>query len=95
MHHCCFNCRCATPPRFIHAICALVEFIYLAQNLVHSAETLLSMTQALADFHAFKYAVVKAQARRGKKGAKEDFFIPKLKLLQSFRGTVKRLGTLM
>jgi hypothetical protein len=30
-----------------------------------------------------------------KKGAKEDFFIPKLKLLQSFRGMIERLGTLM
>ncbi|KIK34957.1 hypothetical protein CY34DRAFT_110084, partial [Suillus luteus UH-Slu-Lm8-n1] len=85
----------AAPPRFIRAIRALVEFIYLAQNPFHSAETLLSMTQALADFHATKDAVIEAQARRGKKGAKEDFFIPKLELLQSFRGTVERLGTLM
>ncbi|KAG1795563.1 uncharacterized protein BJ212DRAFT_1450746 [Suillus subaureus] len=76
----------AAPPRFICAICALIEFFYLAQNPVHSPETLLSMMQALADFHAFKDAVVKAQARRGKNGAKEDFFIPKLELLQSFRG---------
>lgn len=85
----------AAPPRFIRAIRALIEFIYLAQNPFHSAETLLSMTQALADFHATKDAVIEAQARRGKKGAKEDFFIPKLELLQSFRGTVERLGTLM
>ncbi|KIK33427.1 hypothetical protein CY34DRAFT_27043 [Suillus luteus UH-Slu-Lm8-n1] len=75
----------AAPPRFIHAIRALVKFIYLAQNPFHSAETLLSMTQALADFHATKDTVIEAQARRGKKGAKEDFFIPKLELLQSFR----------
>ncbi|KAG1798706.1 hypothetical protein EV424DRAFT_1474987 [Suillus variegatus] len=83
------------PPNFIRAIHALVDFIYLAQNPIHSAETLSSMMQSLSDFHTFKHAVIEAQARRGKKGVKEDFFIPKLKLLQSFRGTVERLGTLM
>ncbi|KAG1891885.1 uncharacterized protein F5891DRAFT_1131466 [Suillus fuscotomentosus] len=75
------------PPRFIRAIRALVEFIYLSQNP--------SMAQALSDFHMFKDAIVDAEARRGKKGVKEDFFIPKLELLQSFGGTVERLGTLM
>ncbi|KAG1843883.1 hypothetical protein F4604DRAFT_1884546 [Suillus subluteus] len=85
----------AAPPRFIRALRALIEFIYLAQNPVHSADTLMSMAQALSDFHAFKDAIIEAQARRGKKGSKEDFFIPKLELLQSFRGTVERLGTLM
>ncbi|KAG1902591.1 uncharacterized protein F5891DRAFT_948766 [Suillus fuscotomentosus] len=83
------------PPNFIHAIRALIDFIYLAQNPIHSAETLSSMMQSLSDFHTFKHAVIEAQARRGKKGVKEDFFIPKLELLQSFRGTVERLGTLM
>ncbi|KAG1864380.1 hypothetical protein F4604DRAFT_1882085 [Suillus subluteus] len=82
-------------PRFIRSIRALIEFIYLAQNPVHSPDSLHSMVQALSDFHAFKDAIVAAEARRGKKGVKEDFFIPKLELLQSFRGTVERLGTLM
>ncbi|KAG1870313.1 hypothetical protein F4604DRAFT_1881252 [Suillus subluteus] len=85
----------AALPRFIRALRALIEFIYLAQNPVHSADTLMSMAQALSDFHAFKDTIIEAQARRGKKGSKEDFFIPKLELLQSFRGTVERLGTLM
>ncbi|KAG2087600.1 uncharacterized protein F5147DRAFT_781249 [Suillus discolor] len=85
----------AAPPRFVRAICALIDFFYYAQNPVHSPESLQSMVQALSDFHAFKDAIVEAEARRGKKGAKEDFFIPKLELLQSFRGTIERLGTLM
>ncbi|KAG1861774.1 hypothetical protein DFJ58DRAFT_871731 [Suillus subalutaceus] len=71
-------------PRFIRSIRALIEFIYLAQNPVHSPNSLHSMD-----------AIIDAGARRGKKGVKEDFFIPKLELLQSFRGTVERLGTLM
>ncbi|KAG1777252.1 hypothetical protein EV702DRAFT_1197580 [Suillus placidus] len=85
----------ATPPRFVRAICAIVEFIYLAQNPVHSPETLQSMQQALLDFHSFKDTIIEAKARKGKKGVKEDFFIPKLELLQSFKGTIQRLGTLM
>ncbi|KAG1755735.1 hypothetical protein EDB19DRAFT_1823246 [Suillus lakei] len=85
----------AAPPRFIHAICALVDFIYLAQNPVHSRDSLESMAEALSDFHSFKDAIIDAGARRGKSGAKEDFFIPKLELLQGFCGMVRRLGSLM
>jgi len=85
----------AAPPRFICAIRALVDFIYLAQNPVHLPNSLNSMAQALSDFHSFKDAIVDAEARRGKNGAKVDFFIPKLELLQSFRGMVERLGSLM
>ncbi|KAG2339117.1 hypothetical protein BDR05DRAFT_977844 [Suillus weaverae] len=68
-----------TPPIFICMIHALIEFIYLAQNPVHSAETLQSMMQTLTDFYLFKDAIIETQARGGK----------------GFRGTVERLGTLM
>ncbi|KAG2131511.1 hypothetical protein BD769DRAFT_1627765 [Suillus cothurnatus] len=71
----------AAPPRFIH-------FIYLTQNPVHSPNSLNSMARALSDFHSFKDAIVDAEARRGKNGAK-------LELLQSFCGMVERLGSLM
>ncbi|KAG2029719.1 hypothetical protein BDR03DRAFT_1018036 [Suillus americanus] len=60
-------------PRLIRSIHALIEFIYLAQNPVHSPDSLHSMVQALSDFHAFKDAIINAEARRGKKGVKEDF----------------------
>ncbi|KAG2148850.1 hypothetical protein DEU56DRAFT_909164 [Suillus clintonianus] len=83
------------PPEFIRAICALVDFAYLAQNPVHSPQSLQAMTQALSDFHSFKNAIVAAEARKGKKGVKANFFIPKLELMQSFEGTIRRLGTLM
>ncbi|KAG1730410.1 uncharacterized protein EDB91DRAFT_1239099 [Suillus paluster] len=79
-------------PQFVCAICAIMEFIYLAQNLVHSAQSLQSMEQALLDFHSFKGTIIEAEARKGKKGVKEDFFIPKLELLQSFKAdTTERL----
>ncbi|KAG2740565.1 hypothetical protein P692DRAFT_20753108, partial [Suillus brevipes Sb2] len=85
----------AVPPRFVRTICALVDFFYLAQNPVHSSQSLQLMVQALADFHTFKDAIIQAEARKGKKGVKEDFSIPKLELLQSFNGTIMKLGNLM
>ncbi|KAG1895780.1 uncharacterized protein F5891DRAFT_1130491 [Suillus fuscotomentosus] len=85
----------AVSPRFIRAICGLVDFTYLAQHPVHSPQSLQALTQALLDFHTFKDAIIAAEARKGKKGMKEDFFIPKLELMQSFEGTIRRLGTLM
>ncbi|KAG2060441.1 hypothetical protein BDR06DRAFT_979327 [Suillus hirtellus] len=85
----------AVSPRFIHAIHSLVDFTYLAQHPVHSPQSLQAMMQALSDFHTFKDAIVTAEVRKGKKGMKEDFFIPKLELMQSFKGTIRRLGTLM
>ncbi|KAG2084184.1 hypothetical protein BD769DRAFT_1632983 [Suillus cothurnatus] len=77
----------AISPQFVHAIRAIVEFIYLAQNPVHSPEMLRAMERALSDFHVCKGAIIEAKARKGKKGVKEDFCIPKLELLQSFKGT--------
>lgn len=74
----------AAPPRFICSTRAPIEFIYLAQNPVHSPDSLKSMVQALSDFHAFKDAIIDAEVRRGNKGVKEDFFILRLELLQSF-----------
>ncbi|KAG1784681.1 uncharacterized protein HD556DRAFT_1435370 [Suillus plorans] len=77
----------AVPHRFVCAIRSL--------NPVHSPQSLQSLVQALSDFHSFKDAIVQAEARKRKKGIKEDFFIPKLELLQSFDGTIRKLGTLM
>ncbi|KAG1900153.1 uncharacterized protein F5891DRAFT_1128621 [Suillus fuscotomentosus] len=74
------------PPRFICSICALIEFIYLSQNPVHSPDSLQLMVQALSDFHLFKNAIVDTET---------IFFIPKLELLQSFRGMVMKMGRLM
>ncbi|KAG1795240.1 uncharacterized protein BJ212DRAFT_1489820 [Suillus subaureus] len=64
-------------------------------NPVHSLQSLQAMMQALSDFHSFKDTIVAAEVRKGKNGVKEDFFIPKLELMQSFEGTIRRLGTLM
>ncbi|KAG1738109.1 uncharacterized protein EDB91DRAFT_1082869 [Suillus paluster] len=81
----------AIPPRFIHAVRGLVDFTYLAQNPVHSPQSLQAMMQALSDFHSFKDTIVAAEARKGKKGIKEDFFIPKLELMRSFEEQCVRI----
>ncbi|KAG1884610.1 hypothetical protein F4604DRAFT_1878654 [Suillus subluteus] len=82
-------------PGFIRAVRAMIDFIYLAQNPLHTESSIASMTQALWDFHDNKQAILNAEARQGKSGAKDDFFIPKLELMQSFACAISHVGTLM
>ncbi|KAG0696528.1 hypothetical protein DFH29DRAFT_812892 [Suillus ampliporus] len=82
-------------PGFICAVRAMIDFIYLAQNPLHTESSIASMTQALQDFHDNKQAILDAEARQGKSGAKDDFFIPKLELMQNFARAISHVGTLM
>lgn len=82
-------------PGFIHAVWAMIDFFYLAQNPLHTESSIASMTQALQDFHDNKQAILDAEARQGKSGAKDDFFIPKLELVQSFARAIFQVGSLM
>ncbi|KAG1870011.1 hypothetical protein F4604DRAFT_1881348 [Suillus subluteus] len=82
-------------PGFIRAVRAMIDFIYLAQNPLHTESSIVSMTQALRDFHCNKQAILDAEARQGKSGAKDDFFIPKLELMQSFARAIFHVGSLM
>jgi hypothetical protein len=78
----------ATPrvtPLFIYCIRSIIEFIYRAQSLVHSDAFLAAMVSALQEFHAMRHAV----------GAKSDFNIPKLELLQSFSRNITDNGNLL
>ncbi|KAG1851268.1 hypothetical protein C8R48DRAFT_750041 [Suillus tomentosus] len=82
-------------PGFIRAVHAMIDFIYLAQNPLHTESSIASMAQALRDFHNNKQAILDAEARQGKGGAKDDFFIPKLELMQSFTRAIFHVGSLM
>lgn len=82
-------------PGFIRAVRAMVDFIYLAQSPIHTESSVASMVQALQDFHSHKQAILDAEARRGKKGAKDDFYIPKLELMQSFSRAIFSVGSLL
>ncbi|KAG1861251.1 hypothetical protein F4604DRAFT_1882465 [Suillus subluteus] len=85
----------AAPPDFLRAVRAMIDFIYLAQNPIHTATSIQAMTSALSEFHAFKDAIIVAEARRGKSGVKEDFDIPKLELMQNFARAIRNVGSLM
>ncbi|KAG2347324.1 hypothetical protein BDR05DRAFT_1040781 [Suillus weaverae] len=82
-------------PGFICAVRAMIDFIYLAQNPLHTESSIASMNQALKDFHDNKQAILDAEARQGKGSAKDDFFIPKLELMQSFARAISHVGSLM
>ena len=81
--------------KFIRCMRAIVEFMYRAQDPIHTHSSLASMTTALQDFHDMKHAILEAGAQRGTKGAKGDFNIPKLELLHSFAHHTKDNGTLI
>lgn len=71
------------PPMFIGAIRALLDFRYLAQAKVINEATCDQIQKALHDFHLYKQAILDAGARRGKKKAILNWYIPKLEFLQS------------
>ncbi|KAH7908355.1 hypothetical protein BJ138DRAFT_1012981 [Hygrophoropsis aurantiaca] len=80
---------------FLRAIRALIDFIYVAQNPVHTPSSIADMQACLAEFHSYKGAILKAEARRGKNGAKDDFCIPKLELFQTFAIAAWNVGSLI
>lgn len=85
----------AAPPDFIRAVCTMIDFIYLAQNPVHTLTSIRNMTYALNEFHCYKHAIIAAEAQQGKSGVKDDFFIPKLELMQSFARVIQHVGSLV
>ncbi|KAG1897870.1 uncharacterized protein F5891DRAFT_1129793 [Suillus fuscotomentosus] len=83
------------PPQFVHAILALIDFIYQAQSPVYTDTSIDSMVASLKEFHDYKQAILDAGARRGTKGTIDNFLIPKLELLQSFAAFTKDIGALI
>ena len=53
---------CAEPD-FVHAIHAIIDFIYQAQALTFTPSSIHAMKVALSEFHAFKGAILQAGAR--------------------------------
>jgi len=84
----------AAPPGFVRAIRTLIEFIYLAQNPVHTESSIRNMVNALQSFHTLKHFITEAEAQRTKTGVRTDFNIPKLELFQSFAKVIETVGTL-
>ncbi|KAG2056873.1 hypothetical protein BDR06DRAFT_1039624, partial [Suillus hirtellus] len=82
-------------PDFIHAVHAMVDFIYKAQAPTFTPTSIADMTSSLQEFHEFKHAIVHAKARQGTSGPIEHFEIPKLELLASFARAIPQLGSII
>ncbi|KAI6144394.1 hypothetical protein BKA82DRAFT_29322 [Pisolithus tinctorius] len=85
----------AVPPLFVYAVRSMVEFIYRAQQPIHTHSSIASMTAALQAFHATKHAILDVGARRGAKGSMDNFNIPKLELMHTFACHIKENGALI
>ncbi|KAJ7239693.1 hypothetical protein C8J57DRAFT_1438986 [Mycena rebaudengoi] len=72
--------------RLIRSIRALLDFLYLAQYPVHSAETLAQMDDALKRFHDNKDIFVDL-------GIRTNFNLPKLHFLRHYKLAITRFGT--
>ncbi|KIM46872.1 hypothetical protein M413DRAFT_16473 [Hebeloma cylindrosporum] len=70
----------------IRATHAILDFLYLAQYPVHTAETLASLDHALEEFHNNKYIFETL-------GIRSDFNIPKLHFLLHYLRAIKLFGT--
>ncbi|KAI6102452.1 hypothetical protein EDD16DRAFT_1696643 [Pisolithus croceorrhizus] len=77
------------PPHFLAAICALLDFHYLAQMPVFNEQALAKLNAALALFHADKHAILAAG------GCSEHFWIPKLELMQHVMPSIHMSGAPM
>ncbi|KAG1749361.1 hypothetical protein EDB19DRAFT_1893663 [Suillus lakei] len=68
----------AVPDEIAHALHAITEFIFQAQNLFLYDETLHSLSKALCKFHYYKDFILTAGGCHGKNGPLNHFQIPKL-----------------
>ncbi|KAL4071992.1 hypothetical protein J3A83DRAFT_4358328 [Scleroderma citrinum] len=80
---------------FIHAIHTLVEFIYCAQDPIHTDSLIATMEQVFAEFHTRKHSIITLGVQKGASGTINHFNIPKLELMKSFRHQMKSNGILI
>ncbi|KAH9009022.1 hypothetical protein EDB84DRAFT_1446577 [Lactarius hengduanensis] len=82
----------AIPPHFLHAIRALIDFIYQVQSPFLTDSAISSFVDSLQEFHDEKAAITAAGARVGSKGPITHFNIPKLEQWQHFACSTKMMG---
>ena len=92
MFYCCYHHRCP-PADFVQAIHCFVDFIYLAQNPLHTP-SIKQIRDVLAEFHLLKHVILEEGAYRGKRVILNHFDLPKLELMQSFATSVDLTGSL-
>jgi hypothetical protein len=83
----------AVPKSFLIAICAMMDFRYLAQAPVISEDDCNNIENALREFHVHKDAILEAGARVGAHNKPIDnWWIPKLEMLQSVIANIRANG---
>ncbi|KAI5981111.1 hypothetical protein EDD15DRAFT_2560938 [Pisolithus albus] len=82
-------------PDFVHAIRAIVDFLYRAQAPTFTSSAIHAMEESLQEFHMHKDSILQAGVRRGKSKEISHFQIPKLELLQSFGRGIRNVGSLI
>ena len=86
----------AVPKDFLIAIRSLMDLRYLAQAPEISEQVCMDIDSALQVFHDHKNSVISAGARTGKGGhVIDNWFIPKLELLQSVSSSIRQNGVAM
>ncbi|KAE9396686.1 hypothetical protein BT96DRAFT_824284, partial [Gymnopus androsaceus JB14] len=74
------------PPHAITAVCAILDFIYLAQYTIHDKNTLSYMDVALKTWHKYKDSFIQT-------GVHSNLNIPKFHSLQHYIQAIRFLGT--
>ena len=73
----------AVPPRVVLAMCSLLDFHYLAQAPELDDYDCAILIASLQTFHDNKASIITAGGRRGKQHVIDNWYIPKLELLQN------------
>ncbi|KAG1884486.1 uncharacterized protein F5891DRAFT_971192 [Suillus fuscotomentosus] len=83
----------AIPSAVMTAVRALMDFRYLVQSPVIDDILLARISTALDHFHANKDAIIEGGFRRGQRGGViENWYIPKLELMQSIVPSIRNTG---
>ncbi|KAG1729418.1 hypothetical protein EDD22DRAFT_960913 [Suillus occidentalis] len=83
----------AVPSTVMTAVRALMDFRYLVQSPVIDDIQLTRISTALEEFHANKDAIIDGGFRRGQRGGViENWYIPKLELMQSIVPSIRNTG---
>ncbi|KAF9231430.1 hypothetical protein BU15DRAFT_56127 [Melanogaster broomeanus] len=83
-------------PAFIRAIRTLMDFRYLSQAPVLTDTICQKITEVLQEFHDNKHAIISSGGRCGKKtNVLENWYIPKLELMQSVVLSISNVGSLL
>ncbi|KAG1870495.1 hypothetical protein C8R48DRAFT_670848 [Suillus tomentosus] len=85
----------AAPHRFVVAICALMDVWYMAQSPPPDENFLAHIDRSLSIFHENKEIILSLGAQMGMKKPINNWFIPKLKLMQSITASSRKVGALI